>query len=334
MPLSGTLQTTYYLPACIITDRCSLCNSGMNQTNTAHLYTTFSCFGPNARTCLKTIPANSSDGEYDNYVESYLSIVDEEIKQLIGQGDYRYLGSVFGQGTSYTIGLMEPNEHGNGFQIGIITRWIAYRINNVQEGKAKQHSLMLFKSLSGQPILRSTAGWFFEAYAHDWFGRGGEFQADELPIKDGDPSLLQFKIQKSKESNCFASLRELASQVRVGGSHGIDIRNLGKYFQPYSKTQESFDGLVFGKVDTLILLQCTMAEKHEIKTSGVQSLLQALPTTIKRICIVFVVPDDRADNYANSQKVPDADALGLQAGQSIKQFRLVFQNKDIESLIK
>lgn len=62
--------------------------------------------------------------EYDNYVESYLPIVGEGIRQLIGQEDYRYLGSVFGhdQGTSYTIGLMEPNEHDNGCQVGIITK--------------------------------------------------------------------------------------------------------------------------------------------------------------------------------------------------------------------
>ncbi|KAL0640431.1 squalene synthetase-like protein [Maublancomyces gigas] len=325
-PGSGTLPTTY--SHLRIIDQYSLYNPVANQTDTAHLYTTFTCFGPNVRTCLKTIPANSTDGQYDNYVESYLSIVDEEIRQLIGQGNYRYLGSVFNQGTSHTIGLMEPNEHGNGCQIGIITRWIAYRINKVQEGKAKQNSLMLFKSLSSQPSLRNSAGWFFEAYAHDWFGRGGSFQADELPIKDGDPPLLlEFKIQKSKESNYFSSLRELASQIRVGGGgDGIDTRNLGKYFQPYGKPQESFDGLVFNTVDTLILLQCIMAERHD----GVQSLLHALPATIKKVYIVFVVPNDCADNYANPQKVPGA---GLRAGQRIKQFRLVLLNEDIESLV-
>lgn len=57
------------------------------------------------QTCLKTILANSSDREYDNYVESYLSIINKEIRQLIGQGDYRYLGSVFGQGLCILSGL-------------------------------------------------------------------------------------------------------------------------------------------------------------------------------------------------------------------------------------
>lgn len=47
---------------------------------------------------------------------------------------------------------------------------------------------------------------------------GGGFQSGGLPIKDGDPSLLEFKVQKTKESNYFASLRELASQVQVGHS--------------------------------------------------------------------------------------------------------------------
>lgn len=62
-----------------------------------------------------------------------------------------------------------------------------------------------------------------------------------------------------------------------------------------------------------------MVERHEVKAYGVQSLLKALPTTIESVCIVFVVPNDRAGNYANSQKVPDADGLGIQPGRVIKQ---------------
>lgn len=179
-----------------------------------------------------------------------------------------------------------------------------------------------------------SAGWFFESYAHDWFRRGGKFKADEIPITNRDHPPLKFEIQESEESNYFADPRELASRVRVGGDgHGIDAHNLGKYFQPYAKTQESFDGLVFEKVDTLILLQCTMAERHEVKAYGVQSLLGALSATIKNVCIVFVVPNDCAGNYANSQKVPDADGLGLQPERVIiKQFRLVFPDEDMQSL--
>lgn len=48
----------------------------MNQANTANLYTTFTCFGPIARTCLKTILANSSDQNYDKTVEAYVSRID------------------------------------------------------------------------------------------------------------------------------------------------------------------------------------------------------------------------------------------------------------------
>lgn len=196
----------------------------------------------------------------------------------------------------------------------------------------RSKTLSCFSKLSRVNLYSATQPVGFSRPTHDWFGPGGKSQADELPIKDGDPSLLEFKIQKSKENNCFDSLRELASQVRVG--HGIDIRNLEKHLQPYGKPQESFDGLVFSKVGTLILLQCTMTERYGIKPYRAQGLSRELSATIEHICIVFVVPNDHADNYANSQKVPDADALGLQAGQSIKQPRLVFPNEDIELLIK
>jgi hypothetical protein len=59
-------------------------------------------------------------------------------------------------------------------------------------------------------------------------------------------------------------------------------------------------------------------------------LLQALPATIKTVCIVFVVPADRAESYSNAQKVPNAVTIGR--GVTIKQYRLVFPDHDIEAV--
>ena len=53
----------------------------------------------------------------------------------------------------------------------------------------------------------------------------------------------------------------------------------------------------------VILLQYTIVDRHPIKANGIDLLLRALPATIKCAHIVFVVPEDRADDYSNAQTV-------------------------------
>jgi hypothetical protein len=73
----------------------------------------------------------------------------------------------------------------------------------------------------------------------------------------------------------------------------------------------------------LILLQYTLAEKHNINERGVKDLLGKLPAMIKSVYIVFVVPRDRAIDYPKPQKSPDIAALGWHG--KIKQYQPVLQ---------
>src|SRR5437588_12548244 len=99
----------------------------------------------------------------------------------------------------------------------------------------------------------------------------------------------------------FTTNKELAERVRVSsGSHGIDAGVPGKYFQPYAKMQDSFDGLLFIDNYILVLVQSTLAKIHKVKSRGIKLLLQELPATISTVCIIFVVPADRAQNYSNA----------------------------------
>ena len=299
------------------------------------LYTTFTCFGPVPRICLESIHADLGSDEYEADVETYLGQVDREIYSFVGQGGYKSLEGAMDQGSSHKILLMDPNRRATSFTARVITKYIAHRMVAVLEAKQQVNCYELFKSLSSQPTLRSSAGWFFEAYAHEWLGRGGEFEADELPFSHASAEPLTFRTRAPTVAGTghFTTSKDLAERVRVGsGGQGIDERVHEIYFQPYAKTQESFDGLLFIDSHTLVLAQFTLAKTHEIKSRGVELLLKELPATINTVCIVFVVPDLRAENYSNAQKVPTAASITSRRGVKVKQYRLVFPDRNIEAV--
>lgn len=272
-----------------------------------------------------------NNGSYDEDLDEYLGEVDREIHRFVSQG-YKSMDSIVLEGASDKIVLMKPCNNSRSYEARIITRWIAHRIAGVADIESRRTGHQLFKVLLAQPTFRSSAGWFFETYANDWFNRGRAFEAEQIPIRDGGCFLLRFQTHAlgSEGIKYFTTPASLADQVQIEDGRGVSKDVLGKYFQPYAKNEESFDGLVINEVDTLILLKITIAMRHEINPHGIHRLLAALPTTIKNICIVFVVPSDRARSYANCQSVPDARTLGLTG--DVKQFRLVFTDHDIQSV--
>ena len=220
---------------------------------------------------------------------------------------------------------------------GIITRWIACRLANHADTGAKEHGYQIFQALSQQSSLRSSAGWFFEAYTHDWLRKGGTFEADRLSHKDS-LQVLTFDLnpENSREARYFTTPGHLANQLKNRCGQGVDPWMIGIYFQPRCRTQESFDSLMVTSIesrDTLVLFQITMATTHAVKTGGVREILQALPKTIQQVFIIFVVPEDRVDNYHLPQKAPAADELtNGRYEYKIKQFRLVFPDDDLLSI--
>ena len=292
------------------------------------LYTVFTCFGPVARTCLRSIHPNPQSYTYEHDLATYLGQVDREIRSLAGQLS-QILGGGLEQESSSTIVLMEPNHSGLSFTVRVMSRFIAHRMAGAEPGRFYE----LLQYLSKNPALRTSATWLFEAYAHEWLRRGGEFKADELPITDTNSLPLTFCITASgvDEISYFTTGDDLAKKIpgEDGGS-SIGAGVPGKYFHSCYKTPDSFDGLVFNDHHTLILMRFTMAKTHTVKPHGVRLLLQALPATIKTVCIIFVVPADRAKSYSNAQKVPTASSIG--PGVRIKQYRLVFRDQDIEGI--
>ncbi|KAG0640763.1 hypothetical protein HOY80DRAFT_1021683 [Tuber brumale] len=188
------------------------------------------------------------------------------------------------------MAIMEPSRNRHYYSARIASRYIAYKVYEKTQMESQLRCFELYNQLACQGQLRSAAGWIFEAYAHDWLRNGGSFEADALPIEDHNTSPLEFTIFQSESLNYFTDANNLATQVRVEGSRGIEPEVIGKYFLPYNANFESVDGLVFSALDTLILLQITMAKSHDIKLRGLQKLCQSLPDTIKNIQIVFVIP--------------------------------------------
>ncbi|RPB00673.1 hypothetical protein L873DRAFT_1788850 [Choiromyces venosus 120613-1] len=134
----------------------------------------------------------------------------------------------------------------------------------------------------------SAGGRFFEAYAHDWFGKGRSFEADKLPVKNNNTHL--------KFTTCL--------------SRGWP-----------------------GALNTLILLQITIANSHPIKLHWVKNLYESLSATIKNIHIVFVILEDRISKYLSAQSAPEAGDVKLRTTDlKINQFQLVLTEETIHSM--
>jgi len=287
-----------------------------------------------ARTCLETINVRS-DHAYNDSLHIYLGQVDREIEVFIGRGGRETVAHSVQEDCSHKIAIMDRTPNGLSYIARIITRWIAHRVYTKALQRSQQDCFLLYQHLIRQDSLRGAAGWFFEGYTHDWFGNGGTFTTDEIPVTDTDSPCFVFSIEMSKthQRNYFASSANLASQVRVQGGHGIDKAIVGTYFLPLSSNNESFDGLVFTDIHTVVLFQITVAISHEIKPHGVKELVSAMPATIRNICIVFVVTEDRIGHYAKAQKIPDQAAVNPHGvNLRIRQFRLVFTNKEMQSV--
>jgi len=296
------------------------------------LFTTFTCFGPIARTCLQSISV-SNESEYARSLDQYIGEVDQEIDTFVAQGGYQTIENSVHQHASHRIAIMHPTDNRCSYNAGIATRWIAHKVFEKVQKRSRLRCFELYNQLACQSSLRTAAGWIFEAYAHDWFRKGGSFEALALPIKDNETQPLKFTTYRSQSLNYFTDAKSLATLVRVKGDQRIKEDVVGKYFLPYNANFESVDGLVFSALDTLILLQITIAKSHHIKPGGVQRLCPSLPASIKNIHIIFVIPEDCMSKYLGVQRVPKArDVKPESKDLTIAQFRLVLTEEIMQSM--
>ncbi|RPA95799.1 hypothetical protein L873DRAFT_1929528 [Choiromyces venosus 120613-1] len=287
----------------------------------AMLFTTFTCLGPIPRTCLESISMRN-DNAYNHDLKTYLGYVDRKIDTFILQGGYLMVEGTIHQEASHRIAIMDPTDDGLSYKARITMRWIAHQVFKKVQRKWWLNCFKLYKQLTHQDLLQSTAGWFFEGYAHDWFGKGRSFEADKLPVKNNNTH-LKFRTCRSKSRNYFTDANNLATQVRVEDA-------IRKYFLPYNTNFELVDGLVFSALNTLILLQITITNSHPVKLRAVKSLYQSLPPTIENIHIVFIILEDHISQYSRAQSVPEAgDVKPGATGLTINQFRLVLTEETI-----
>ena len=219
-----------------------------------------------------------NDSAYIRSLEIYLGEIDREIDTFIARGEFQTVESSVHQHASHRMAIMVPSRNRLSYNVRITTRWIAHKVFEKAQAMSQMRCFELYNQLSRQNPLRTAAGWIFEAYAHDWFRKGGSFVAHQLPIKDNKTPPLEFETYRSGSLSHFTDAKNLATPFRVKGGRGIEEDAAGKYFLPYNANFESVDGLVFSALDTLILLQITFAKSHDIKPGGVKRLCGPLIT--------------------------------------------------------
>ena len=273
---------------------------------------------------------------YAEGLDTYLGQVGREIDAFIAMGGRENLEGTVHETSSYKIILMDPTKQGRSYTPRFSTPYIAYRVYEKALQRSQQDCFQLYKHLSQQDNMRSAAGWFFKRYAHDWFRKGGTFNIEEIPIASRKSSSnFSFHIKKSRVQtpNYFTTVNDLAKKVRAKRGKGINPEQMEKYFLPFCSNYGSIDGLLFADSQTIVLFQITLAERHEIMPHAVTELVKALPTTIRNIQIVFVIPQNRSENYSKAQNVPDANTVDQGRKKlKVKQFRLILRDQYIKAV--
>ncbi|KAG0136170.1 hypothetical protein HOY82DRAFT_536289 [Tuber indicum] len=297
------------------------------------LCTTFSYLGPIARMCLQSIPVTDFP-TYHKALKYYMGKIVQEINAFVRLpvGGFHTMDKTCYLRASRMITILDAIDGGSCYTTRITIPWIAYQMFSSAQKTSLQECFNVYKLFSDQEPLLSDAGWFFEAYVHNWLRHGGTFSMEKLPINNSNQLPLTLEICRSKSLNYFTSPKNLAEQVCVEGGHRITTSAIGKYFLPFSRNYDSVDALAFADSCTLVVFQITIARSHAIKSHGLKMLVQSLPTTITSISIVFVIPDKRRRGYSKSQNVPLPHQVEDQAKDlQINLFRLILTDEIMTS---
>ncbi|RPA90239.1 hypothetical protein L873DRAFT_1795603 [Choiromyces venosus 120613-1] len=118
----------------------------------AMLFTTFTCLGPIARTCLESISVMSDD-DYNHNLKTYLGHVDREIDTFIWQEGYLMVEGTIHQEGSHKIAIIDPSDVGWSYEARITTRWIAHKVFEKAHRKSQLNCFELYKYLTCQDPL-------------------------------------------------------------------------------------------------------------------------------------------------------------------------------------
>ncbi|CUS08960.1 unnamed protein product, partial [Tuber aestivum] len=274
------------------------------------LYTTFICLGPVARTCLQSIPITPVSA-YNGRLRSHLGFADIDMQNFLTCGAYKNILASIAGPPFRDSRIMEPAEHALFSCARIYTRWLAHRLFRMVVERSQRIGFGLYPYFARHQSLRSLSGWTFEACVQYVLNHGGSFNAQELPIRNDNSPPFTFTIKKSQSPSLhyFTTAGQLARRVRGPDSGGIIPATIGKYFLPYTWRPESIDGLIFSHFDTLILVRIAIGDSLTIDFQELCDLLCALPTTISKINIVFVVPEAETRPGSDFMRIPGPQAV-------------------------
>jgi hypothetical protein len=154
-----------------------------------------------------------------------------------------------------------------------------------------------FRMISGHPCLKSPLGNFYEKLMHVRLTADPDDQPLPcLAAGDAPPVLIPVVSNVVSVSGC-TNLRE-ANQ-----------NTLPFYWRPVSQTFTSFDAIIC-TIKEILLIQCTISRKHDLKRAGLQFIRQNIPVKFwkERQCyVVFVTPNESHANSLDSAIYPALD---------------------------
>jgi hypothetical protein len=180
----------------------------------------------------------------------------------------------------------------------VTTHYLQYLVAEAGVTQDISVTRQFYRALCGNPLMRQSAGYVFEAMVHRLIRKGGKI-APKRAFTGSNKDLVETVARRDYS---FKYLKELEPLLRAAKNTQLfETKMLDTYFRPTANTLESIDAFVVtkpkGRDEKVVLLQMTIARAHPIKTDGLDDLWKIIPHQARKngFLFVFAMPEDEPD---------------------------------------
>jgi hypothetical protein len=237
-------------------------------------------WGPSARTCIKLVRRRQSVEQLEKDASDAAVRFASDPGQLL-----RLVSGFNSDDVSHVLFAVRPENLLPESREIIRARIPTKHLNGilalaVARFDAAEQSLF-FSQISSHPWTKSTAGWIFEKFVHI---RLTSISAPPLTcVSANNGATLTIPVcLTARPLNGKTALRE------------VNKFKLPFYWRPTSSSFTRIDSIVCTDSD-IFLLQATVASKHDVKVSGLDTIYNGLPAKFRQTrnwCLVFITPTE------------------------------------------
>ena len=256
--------------------------------NTDQLLSHYRTWGPSARACIKLVRRQQTVAQLTQDASDTAAKFASNPEQL-----FRLVSGYYSDDVSSVLFAVRPEKLLPESRDVIRAQIPTYHLNGilalaVARFDAAQQSLF-FGQISSHPWTKSSAGWIFEKFVH---------------IRLTSPSAPPLTCVSANNATTL-SIPVCRTVHPLSGKTVLRDANkytLPFYWRPTSSSFTSIDGMVCTD-SSIFLVQATVASKHDVKVSGLDTIYDSLPAKFRQRnwCLVFITPTEECARDLRNQ---------------------------------